>query len=63
MIEYECAQQSCGQRHSIYTKYSTDGTPEIVASLLLKANLTIACTEDHSVELDASRVNALRLEP
>ena len=61
-IECECVHNNCGKHHAIYTKYLTDAPTSVVIDILLKAYPTIACTEEHSVEFRADRMEAHRLQ-
>ena len=61
-IEVECAKENCGQRRTIYTKYSADETPQNVARLLSSPGLQIECKDRrHWLQFDQSKVTVARL--
>jgi len=62
-IEVECAKDNCGQRRTIYTKYSADETPQAIARLLLAPGLWLECRNRHWLEIDESRITVERWEP
>jgi hypothetical protein len=60
-IEYECAQQGCGLRQTIFAKWSKDAEPKDVVRIFLNASPEGVCREGHSLELAEERVIAIRL--
>jgi len=55
-IEYECARQNCGQRQTIYTRYSAVGTQADVLRDVLKTRARVLCSEGHEAKLDMARM-------
>ena len=55
-IEYECARQNCGQRQTIYTRYSAVGAQSNVLHDVLETRARIFCSEGHEATLDAARM-------
>lgn len=62
-IEVECARENCGQRRTIYTKYSADETPQAVARLAQAPGLQLECVNRHWLQVDESRMTAVCWEP
>ncbi len=56
-IEYECARQNCGQRQTIYTKFSEVGSRSDVLDAVLRTRANILCSEGHEAIFDAARLN------
>ena len=56
-IEYECARQNCGQRQTIYTRYSAVGTQSDVLGAVFETRAKILCSDGHEAKLDADRMN------
>lgn len=56
-IEYECARQNCGQRRTIYTRYSAAGAQSDVLRAALGTRAKIPCSGGHEARLDAARMN------
>ena len=56
-IEYECARQNCGQRQTIYTRYSAAGEQSDVLRAVLETRAKILCIEGHEARLDGTRIN------
>jgi hypothetical protein len=56
-IEYECARQNCGQRQTIYTRYSAVGAQSDVIRAVLGTRARILCSEGHEARLDAARMS------
>lgn len=56
-IEYECARQNCGQRQTIYTRFSEVGSQSDVLDAVLRTRAKILCSEGHEARLDVARLN------
>lgn len=61
-IEYECAKQNCGQRRTIYTRYSRDAEPSDVTKIVLNASPMLVCKEGHPAELREDLMDVSRLD-
>jgi len=56
-IEYECARQDCGQRQTIYTRYSEAGSQSDVLRAVLETRARILCSKGHEAKLEAARMS------
>lgn len=56
-IEYDCARENCGQRQTIYTRYSAAGTQSDVLRAVLETRAEILCSEGHEAVLDVAWMN------
>ena len=61
-IECECAVESCGKRHAIYTTEARDVQPAALAGQFFKMNPAVVCLGGHSAKFSRARMAAFRLD-
>ena len=55
-IEYECARQNCGQRQTIYTRYSAVGAKSDVLRVVSETGTRVLCSEGHEAKFGAAQM-------